>query len=131
MTRPIKFRAYLHKTKNIRDVYEVVFTTKGPSVRVRAVESAEFGTHVFGTYDLIEFTGLHDKNGKEIWEGDVLAPNNREVVWHDGFMGDGSGWHTVCHNKNYTADPWTFGKTQAEVSEVLGNVLENPELVKA
>ena len=80
---------------------------------------------------LMQFTGLYDKNGKEIFEGDALysdriltdedPPNDRWIV--DVTFEDGAfcyGWH---------GDPLDKGECSTEM-EVIGNIYENPELFK-
>ena len=72
----------------------------------------------------MQFTGLHDKNGKEIWEGDVVRTTSPSdaltfrvgiIEYREGYFSVG-GWY-----------PWT---RNAEACEVLGNIYENPELLK-
>lgn len=69
----------------------------------------------------MQFTGLKDKNGKEIYEGDVLelgAPfGNQEVQWND------DGWFLQAGHDRLS--------THAAHLEVIGNIYENPELLKA
>jgi hypothetical protein len=76
-------------------------------------------------------TGLPDKGGRDIWEGDILFPNNRLVVWaEDGEGGSGVGFYTKCYAIGYGRSLWSFGITQAEASKVIGNIHDNPELLE-
>lgn len=81
-------------------------------------------------YTLMQFTGLQDKNGKEIYEGDVLTfifPNNRNkgtapVVWEYGC------WN-VTDFKNDAGSNNIYNLYPATDCEIIGNIYENPELL--
>ena len=68
---------------------------------------------------LMQYTGLLDKNGKEIYEGDVVNwGNGREIDYVE--LKDNDGWKM---RDLYNIDWW-------EDAEVIGNIHENPELLK-
>jgi hypothetical protein len=76
---------------------------------------------------LLQYTGLNDKNGKEIYEGDVVTTNGghpAEVIWQAYIakfllqsLGEGRGYLD-----------W-FEKRFEPGFEVIGNIYENPELL--
>lgn len=70
----------------------------------------------------LQFTGLHDKNGKEIYEGDILedALGRRKLVeyYKDGF------WL----NASLEGAEWCLRQVNSS-SKVIGNIYENPELL--
>lgn len=67
---------------------------------------------------LMQFTGLHDKNGKEIWEGDIV----KEVQDEDS---DRKPFIIEIKIPNIFFERWA-----STCGEVLGNIYENPELLK-
>ena len=69
---------------------------------------------------VMQFTGLHDKNGKEIYEGDIVGWSDGasfEVIFRGG---------TFC----YQVSECEFHIFDEKKIEVIGNIYENPELIK-
>ena len=81
-------------------------------------------------YEIIQYTGLHDKNGKEIYEGDIMNwPGKRNkgisekayrhvVVFKNGCF----GYYLGLDFQNDLSE-------LAKKYEIIGNIYENPELL--
>ena len=93
------------------------------------------GTNIIRiTYDVIpetvgEYTGLTDKNGKKIFEGDILDCGDRVICvkWHD-FCGT---WDSVFIR--YKGSRQSNGIAPVEWkyrAVIIGNIHDNPELIK-
>lgn len=74
-------------------------------------------------FKLMQYTGLKDKNGKEIYEGDILKVCN----WY----GKGGMVGSVYMEEGiwFGATDYLYSAIQTNKAEVIGNIYENPELL--
>lgn len=81
-----------------------------------------------------QYTGLEDKNGKEIYEGDVVIYNRGVGNWTGKRM---ETTHEIVFNEEVFAFVMKYGNSYIKlrkhwnyIYEVIGNIYENPELIK-
>ncbi len=137
MNREIKFRAW----------------DKTLELMVRPV-MAEFDNGSWESrfdLEIMQYTGLKDKNGKEIYEGDAIGTHIDE---HNlDYDGKPSQWVKVVtwdtedaafkildmevltsferhYVSDWSEDYWGFTQEDASDIEIIGNIYENPELIK-
>ena len=139
MSREIKFRAWVKDTKG--EPYMAVQGTPGLE---------ELGSFAFnymwqtlaisdGDIVLMQYTGLKDKNGVEIYEGDILAIDMWQGNEHGHIAEDGViKWHEKSSafkwfsNEEDSSDGSNYWLSQADEKqrEVIGNIYENAELME-
>jgi uncharacterized phage protein (TIGR01671 family) len=82
---------------------------------------------------LMQFTGLLDKNSKEIYEGDIITYKRSIGNWTGQYM---TTTHTIVFSKEVFAFVMEYGNQYIKLRkhwgyeyEVIGNIYENPELL--
>jgi uncharacterized phage protein (TIGR01671 family) len=118
MTRQIKFR-FWSKILN-------TFVIPDNCVFIGALKDDQMA--------VMQYTGLQDKNGKEIYEGDIVQfdfPDEIKprgvIVYDDHYEGGGRFYPTT---EVYLAIDWWQEKERWYRLEVIGNIHENPELLE-
>jgi uncharacterized phage protein (TIGR01671 family) len=120
--REIKFRAW--DTKNKKMGQPTDFRTPGGAIAlynsVGTYPDTDFPPHWPKPSELVflQFTGLQDKNGKEIYEGDV--------IWVRG----GTRHEVRFTAGRFECSHWDLGGRKAADIKIIGNIYENPELLK-
>lgn len=121
--RPIKFRAWIHdedsEDPKLFMTHNIAFEQFEP-----------INDLLSSVNNLMQFTGLLDKNGREIYEGDILSnigTRNHSVIFFEGRFCE--MWHSAEYiNSECRGDGSIMRNGHAEV---IGNVWENPELLEA
>lgn len=139
--RDIKFRVWDKNNRKMilaENILKICFLGKGhtPNLIVytdRKInhfeEIRERDKKYCNEFELLQYTGLKDKNEKEIFEGDIFVHNNHkfEVVWDStrfiGLDNDRSGKGYCCYVDSHY-------KAGSSSIEVIGNIYENPELLE-
>lgn len=112
--RSIKFRAW---DKENKEWYNSAWMRDG------IFDPTDSSNGFLDSHILLQFTGLKDKNGKEIYEGDLMKIEGDFITIE--WMGTIYGQGFVMHHKERGNRSGEWGK-----GEIIGNIYENPELIK-
>jgi len=125
MSREIKFRAW--DGERIRHEFMVARPRMSDCLSVMASEKFAQSVYHLKEWKLMQYTGLRDKNGIEIYEGDIIRYGasketgivadvyipDKVVEWHEKIAGFGLDKESI-----------------EDMYEVVDNIYENPELIK-
>lgn len=129
--REIKFRAWDRDNKEMFFVAKMTFRTDNDVFRIWGDKHfKEDIFHIVNPADceLMQYTGLKDKNGKEIYEGDIVKKVTGVYEISITPLGTQIGKYLVSYgvtgqdefDENYTLENF----------RIIGNIYENPELLK-
>lgn len=130
MNRKIKFRVWSKKVnhfiipwtgKNYDDVDLTYGTVHGGSPRWFITGGDELDEN----YVMQQYTGLKDKNGKEIYEGDIIKTTIGNDILGQVVFSDGA-----ISVRNKAGCDYLLCHVHERKTKVIGNVFENPELMK-
>lgn len=125
MNREIKFRAWDKINKKIIIIQRISF-------EYNYITSYNFNISLKDII-LMQYTGLKDKNGKEIYEGDIISTKplfNGDrpyftVEWGKNEHNKMTGWM----QRNNITGVGVLDDSLIEQGEVIGNIYENPNLL--
>ena len=99
--------------------------------KVNAIRTVDGSVYPIKPNTLSEYTGCDDCNGTPIYEGDIVNKNKNyvRIVQYNERYG---AYITLCKRQrsNYSIDYLAKGDTLCRDLEVLGNIWQNPELIK-
>lgn len=134
--RIIKFRAWDKRKNKGCDTKEMLYDAQNHNLWRDFVDYPEI-------YELMEFTGLKDKDGREIYEGDVIDScyyYDYEEPWGgqnsalDDFRGkieyDNENACFYIKAQTLQSGKKLFNQIELKETKIIGNIHENPELLK-
>lgn len=145
--REIKFRAWDNSFEQMVPWGELKFDKDSGDDDVCFYEQEDGcdSVHVGGAdYELMQYTGLKDKNGREIYEGDILKRTVHLYLLGVGKLEDVDEYMAVEYRNEYAGyfiserPLYHFVGATVDIStccgctdvEVVGNIYENPELLE-
>ncbi len=117
MDREIKFRAWDKKNKFLRIDFHIYANNADIGMLFVSNHEMPFYKEMDNEdYILMQYTGLKDKNGKEIYEGDILENRFPHLERKSIII----KWDINCFNTPRISWQW----------EIVGNIYESPELLE-
>lgn len=131
MNREIKFRAWHKFLKKMFKIGQITLEEGIWNFEPNDRDFIGMSIPYQPSFVLMQYTGLHDKNGKEIYEGDIVYCQTKYgkakaiikfidgkfvAYWNSALTHPENGHHIACYeiNKRF---------------EVIGNIYDNPELL--
>ena len=131
--REIKFRAWYKTTQTMYQVADIEWTYRHEVSGVRCAGVPDYFPEK--EVRLMQYTGLHDKNGKEIYEGDILRYHNFYLEPKDLFIVEWVDFSCSFYlfRQNYILSHLPYEHLHSRNKdhyEVIGNIYENPKLLE-
>lgn len=133
MSREIKYRAWLKEEKKMVIVETIDFSEKSIQYleKNEIIDAYLLRTTFLEDIELMQYTGIKDKNGKEIYEGDILKykfPYDRRLK-HVSLVKFIETEASFGLKDIYGNEIPLYRITANNYFEVIGNIYENPELL--
>ena len=123
--RELKYRMWNKKEKKMYQVGVLDFDDE--KAYMKNYLSYTVSNYMFEDIELMQFTGLYDKNGKEIYESDIVEVT-RQCIWEKGIVVFIDGCFFIKVSETllalYECEPNNYEL------KAIGNIYENPDLLK-
>lgn len=123
--REIKFRIWVKEKKAIFEVILIDYVTKKVTYLLERVgHLLSIRDAKFNDIEFMQYTGLKDKNEKEIYEGDIFHIGSKKILYVVEWIDCGLKGRQIKNKSWIGLDYWK------DDIEVIGNIYENPELME-
>lgn len=128
MNREIKFRAWHKDLKKMFKIGQITLEKGTWNFEPNDRDFIGMSIPYQPSFVLMQYTGLHDKNGKEIYEGDIVqglfADQEELEIKGQVIYSNGQASYIIIASNN---DEWELG--YLDNLEVISNIYDNPELL--
>ena len=126
MNREIKFRAWHKDLKKMFKIGQITLEKGIWNFEPNDRDFIGMSIPYQPSFVLMQYTGLHDKNGKEIYEGDIVGDNKIKwiVKWNKNRMG-----FSLYPTTEQLYDEMPINVENKLGFKILGNIYDNPELL--
>ena len=116
----------MYYSDNLPDMFFFGHDRKNKMYLSKAVWDKDDETYYSDTIstDVMQYTGLKDRDGKEIYEGDVVEVEE----WRTKSDKNGSHWKWYVYAVSFQNQQWL--PDDLDGARIIGNIYENPELLE-